>query len=331
VILLTLPLWCWADDTCPCAGDTPYAYDCDGDGVMDSCDPCTIVTYNAASGYMLRGQMKTGTFSVTPASEAGNLTISVSGGNLNLVDVTIEEAQQKIDYKSIVENSDPASYGDELVWSIQASIPDKGIWSFTEEIGLKKGLDSVWGIAKDEAEGLLMSTDPGVRLGSHLRATLNDFSAVDQEGLVYNITSFRVNSVVNAVVNEVSSEWGSFVRSYLWSGIPMTSVESITVNESFSFSWNLDVEMQFTAGVLSLSPSLADAWKWVESVNDNGFSSELFNLQRTEATGSVSGNGETAAGVLSADLNFFVRIGHDAPQVSGGFEWGAGISVNLNF
>jgi len=248
-----------------------------------------------------------------------------------LVDVTIEEAQQKIDYKSIVENSDPASYGDELVWSIQASIPDKGIWSFTEEIGLKKGLDSVWGAAKNEAENALEALDPGSILGDDISQRLTTFSALDPEGLVYSFTSFRINSAVNAVVNDVSSEWGSFVRSYLWSGIPMTSVESITVNESFSFSWNLDVEMQFTAGVLSLSPSLADAWKWVESVNDNGFSSELFNLQRTEATGSVSGNGETAAGVLSADLNFFVRIGHDAPQVSGGFEWGAGISVNLNF
>lgn len=117
----------------------------------------------------------------------------------------------------------------------------------------------------------------------------------------------------------MNSLWADFAGVKIWSNVPDLNLHDKVVDESFKWDWTLNPSLKFGGGSLTLDP-VGDAGSWIQSLVVNGFSpdSGIFNYQSAVLTTSVTANGKTANGELSAGMSASVEYKHVMPNGTSG-------------
>ena len=189
--------------------------------------------------------------------------------------------------------------------------------------------------AIDEVNDLISPAD---EIKTLVQDNLTDVSAVDSEGLVHTIPPGAINSAANFAYAGISTWWANFVGSYIWSDVPVSELHDKVTKESWTWDWNVDAEINFSGGSISLDPGFSDAVQWIESISDTGFSSETFVFENAMIGTSVTADGETANADIEAVMNAFLRYANETvidvetgETAEGRIEYGIGISLHIWF
>jgi len=277
---------------------------------------------------------------ITPSSVSDLVSVSISGFDDVHWFADYNSPFKKIDFGNLILESEPVGWLDEQELSISAVVGSAADnWSWTKKLKFKKRLDGLWDDAKQDAINTINDyISPADDIKELVEDNLESVSAVDSEGLVHTISPGAISSAANFAYAGISTWWANFVGTYIWSDVPVSELHEKVTKESWTWDWNVDPEITFSSGSISLDPGFDDAVQWIESISDTGFSSETFVFKNAMIGTSVTANGETANADIEAVMNAFLRYANETiidietGETAGGrIEYGIGISLHIWF
>ena len=236
---------------------------------------------------------------VIPPSFSDSLNVSLSGfDNVHWV-ATYNPTFKKIDFSNLILGSELVGWLDEqelVVSGKIGSVADEFV--LTKPLKLKKRFDKLYNKMKESGVKKINDTfSPADNVAGWVKQSMEDVSAMDSEGVVHRIPPGVISDASSFARTMIDDWWVDFVRDYIWSDVPVSSVSSLVVNESWSFDWNVDASVTFSGGTISLDPSFSDVVEWVRLVSRQGFSSNIFWRYFQ-----FSGKGENGLGVASVSF-----------------------------
>ena len=191
---------------------------------------------------------------------------------------------------------------------------------------------------KDAVKKINNSVSPANTIKGWVKDGLEEISVVDSAGLIHTIPPSEINSAANFAYAGISTWWANFVDSYIWSDVPTSELHEKVTKESWTWDWNVDADISFSGGTISLDPNFGDAVQWITLISQQGFSSSLFAFENAIVNVSVTADGETANADIEATMNAFLRyasetvVDVETGKTAGGrIEYGIGLTLHIWF
>lgn len=233
-----------------------------------------------------------------PASAYDGLTIEITGYDTTHIWATFDKPGHKIDIGNAILESEAGVWADNVVLKFNANF-EKHDWE--KKLELKKWLDKIWESGKKSAASEVnkqvnsfaeMAKDA---VENQLRNTRAIGIIGDAPGL-YTITDTRISEAGTYTYQAVATAFADFVKNNLWDDVPISDFKDKKIKESWDWNWKPSLSLELKGGNITLNPGVSEAWEWIQSVNDEGFTSKLLEFKKVSAGLSVSSDGNTAQG-----------------------------------
>ena len=263
------------------------------------------VTIDDSEIEIFRGETKTADVSVDPPSAYDQLELTITGQDNIHLTADFDKPGHKIDIGNAIVESAPGGWLDNVVLEFNANF-EKHEWQ--KQLRLKKWLDKIWDSGKSSGanEANKYANDFAEIGKKAIQDNLRATSAVGPgpDGpILYTITDTRINEAGIYAYGAISTAFADFVQNNLWDDVPLADLSNKKIDESWLWHWAPKLDVTVTGGKITLNPGVSEAWEWINSVNDMGFSSKLFNFQKISIGLTATSDGHTAHGNVSRSID----------------------------
>ena len=283
--------------------------------VLTNCtDTCTVNVVkveldNTSEEEFFRSTSDVMHFTVTPPSFAGALNVSLTGFDSEHWNATYDGSGKKIDLVNLIETSEPMAWLDNQLLSVSATITGvAGQWNWTKKLDLKKRLD---GIRDDIMDGLSQTlaeqfaTAPGAYAANVASGQMKQQAAMDSNGIERKFSDIRIGEVADVVKEKINGAWSDFTGTTLPGNIYSQNLHDQVTDESWKWKWNTKLTITAEGGSISVDqgghPHL-NPGDWIKAVNNNGWTSKLFDPQKLSISSTLTGDGHVGHALFKAKL-----------------------------
>lgn len=262
--------------------------------------------------------------SILPAEVEDAFTVDLSGFDVTHWTASYDAPLKRIDFSNLIESSSAVGWLDEQSLSMGLRLDGALVGTpLLKNLKLRKRLPDLSESIVDAGVDALndVVNTPANLVKDKVIEEMNSMFASDGGGNLHLIPPGAIDQAGNAVFDLVNNWWATDVLNFL----PTEDLPNDPILESWAVDLSLDVDVQFTGGILSLSPGIPDVVEWYDSIAAGGFSSDLLEFEAAEITGGITIINETPSSNLRLDSGLSLKYIEEAGEL------GLGFTINLGY